>query len=339
MKLRIVGTIGIGAVLALPFLVLTAIAWNSAPATWLLALAIAQFALLAGFGRVLKRALAARTSDEVIGLRAAHERLTRVVAEIQDGTASVADGSAQIQRGSGELSRRAGEQASSLAEVGSNMKALTDTMTRNAGHARQALQLVEDAHSRAAQSAEIVSRTIGAMDEISSSSGKIASIIGVIDGIAFQTNLLALNAAVEAARAGAQGRSFAVVAVEVRSLAGRSALAAKEIKGLIENSVHYAREGETLVEHSCEALAELVGAVKEVKTVVAEIVAASKVQSHGIEQVNGAILRLEAAVRENATIAAQSEAAARSLCEQSREIEGSVGAIELGRSPARHTAI
>jgi len=72
--------------------------------------------------------------------------------------------------------------------------------------------------------------------ETESSSGKIDTIIGLIEDIAFQTNILALNAAVEAARAREQGRGFAVVASEVRNLAQRSSVTAKEIKELIEQS-------------------------------------------------------------------------------------------------------
>ncbi|WP_228141872.1 methyl-accepting chemotaxis protein, partial [Acinetobacter baumannii] len=70
---------------------------------------------------------------------------------------------------------------------------------------------------------KVVSEVVATMEGITTSSKKVADIIGVIDGIAFQTNILALNAAVEAARAGEQGRGFAVVAGEVRSLAQRSA--------------------------------------------------------------------------------------------------------------------
>src|SRR5688572_12748597 len=128
---------------------------------------------------------------------------------------------------------------------------------------------------------------------IDQSSGKIADIIGVIEGIAFQTNILALNAAVEAARAGEQGRGFAVVAGEVRALAQRSAEAAKEIKGLIEASAGNVAEGSKLVGESGEIIGEIVAAVQKVAGLVEQIAAASREQSSGVQEINKAIVQME----------------------------------------------
>ena len=95
------------------------------------------------------------------------------------------------------------------------------------------------------------------MQDISAASEKIADIIGVIDEIVFQANLLALNAAVEAARAGKQGRGFAVLASEVRQLAARSATAARKIKALIEDSGRKVKDGTGLVLASGNALRDI----------------------------------------------------------------------------------
>lgn len=103
----------------------------------------------------------------------------------------------------------------------------------------------------------MVGQVVATMGSIKASSGKMADIIGVIDGIAFQTNILALNAAVEAARAGEQGRGFAVVAAEVRNLAQRSASAAREIKTLIDDSMGKVDEGGKLVEQAAAAAASM----------------------------------------------------------------------------------
>jgi methyl-accepting chemotaxis protein-1 (serine sensor receptor) len=98
------------------------------------------------------------------------------------------------------------------------------------------------------------------MHEIAESSGRVAEIISVIEGIASQTSILALNAALEAVRAGEQGRGFAVFAGEVRTLAQRSATAAKEIKDLITESVRRINTGSKLVDDAGWTMHEIVHA-------------------------------------------------------------------------------
>src|SRR3546814_16432691 len=110
------------------------------------------------------------------------------------------------------------------------MEQLASTVRQNTDNATQADTLAKSASEVAARGGKAVSAVVDTMGEISTSSGKMVEIVGVIDDIAFQTNILALNAAVEAARAGEQGKGFAVVAGEVRSLAQRRAEAAKENK-------------------------------------------------------------------------------------------------------------
>lgn len=141
------------------------------------------------------------------------------------------------------------------------MEQLTATVRQNADNARQATSLAKNASQTAQKGGAVVDGVVRTMDEIATSSSKIAQITTVIDGIAFQTNITALNAAVEAARAGEQGRGFAVVAGEVRTLAQRSAQAAKEIKALIDDSGNRVNAGTALVHEAGETMAEIVSAV------------------------------------------------------------------------------
>lgn len=131
------------------------------------------------------------------------------------------------------------------------------------------------------------------MEGISTSSDKIADIIGVIQDIAFQTNLLALNAAVEAARAGEQGRGFAVVAAEVRMLAERSATAAKEIKELITSNVSRIDSAVKLVADAGKTMQEIVHSIERVTKLVSEIAIASREQSSGIDAVDQAVSQMD----------------------------------------------
>jgi methyl-accepting chemotaxis protein len=175
----------------------------------------------------------------------------------------------------------------------------------------------------------VVSQVVSTMEEINSSSKKIADIIGVIDGIAFQTNILALNAAVEAARAGEQGRGFAVVASEVRSLAQRSAQAAREIKGLITESVEKVEAGSLQVGEAGRAMSDIVARVKRVNDLIAEIGSATQEQTKGIGQVGDAVAQLDQATQQNAALVEESAAAADSLSQQAARLVEAVSIFTL----------
>ncbi len=167
------------------------------------------------------------------------------------------------------------------------------------------------------------------MTGITQSSGKIAEIVSVIDGIAFQTNILALNAAVEAARAGEQGKGFAVVAGEVRSLAQRSSQAAKEIKGLIDDSVVRVREGSERVQDAGRIMGEIVQSVQGVTAIMNEISSASREQADGISQINAAVTDMDHVVQQNAALVQEAASAAGSLQDQAEHLGTAVAAFRL----------
>lgn len=253
------------------------------------------------------------------------EKLTEVLGEINSNANSVLNGAHEIATGNSNLSQRTEEQASSLEVTASSMEEMTSTVRQNADNTKQANLLAAGAREMAEKGGKVVSDAVEAMGEITTSSKKIADIIGVIDEIAFQTNLLALNAAVEAARAGEQGRGFAVVASEVRNLAGRSATAAKEIKSLINESVLKVDEGSKLVDESGRTIDGIMGSVKKVSDIIAEIAAAGEEQSEGIEQVNKAINQMDQMTQQNASLVEQAAAASEAMGDQAGNLNNLVG--------------
>jgi methyl-accepting chemotaxis protein len=257
------------------------------------------------------------------------ERLTDVIGRIRESANTVSTGSTEIAQGNTDLSQRTEEQASSLEETASSMEEMTSSVRQTSENASHANDLAANAQSKAQKGGEVVSKAVGAMEEINTSSKKIADIIGVIDEIAFQTNLLALNAAVEAARAGEQGKGFAVVAGEVRNLAQRSAGAAKEIKDLIRDSVEKVDNGTDLVNKSGQTLAEIVEAVEKVTTMIKEISSASEEQASGIEQVNKAISQMDEMTQQNAALVEEASAASETMTEQAKNMLDLVGFFKV----------
>ncbi len=257
------------------------------------------------------------------------QALTRVVSTVRGGSDSVATAAAEIAQGNNDLSARTEQQASALEETAASMDELGATVRQNADHAQQASQFARSASDVAARGGEVVAQVVRTMRGIDESSGRIAEITGVIDGIAFQTNILALNAAVEAARAGEQGRGFAVVASEVRSLAQRSAEAAKEIKGLITASVERVRQGSELADQAGETMTEVVDSIRRVTEVVSEISVASREQSAGVGQVGDAVTQMDQVTQQNAALVQQSAAAADALRAQADRLVAAVAVFRL----------
>ena len=271
------------------------------------------------------------TSPAAVALQTAVKRLNQAMTEVQGSVESIQTASAEIAVGNQDLSSRTEQTASNLQQTASSMEQLTGTVKQSADSARQANQLASSAAAVAARGGQVVSEVVSTMNEINTSSKKIADIIGVIDGIAFQTNILALNAAVEAARAGEQGRGFAVVASEVRSLAGRSAEAAREIKALIGASVGKVESGSRLVANAGDTMAEIVSSVQRVTDIIGEITAAASEQSDGIGQVNASVIALDQMTQQNAALVEQSAAAAESLKDQALRLNEVVGSFNLSR--------
>jgi methyl-accepting chemotaxis protein len=262
------------------------------------------------------------------------DNMCEIVKQVKVASGEVHRGTEELAQGNKNLSQRTEQQASSLEETAASMEQMTSSVRHNADNANQANELARTAHAEAAAGGEITTSAIGAMSEITESSRKINSIIGVIDEIAFQTNLLALNAAVEAARAGEQGRGFAVVATEVRSLAGRSAVAAREIKSLIEESVIKVEGGAQLVQRCAESLRAIVTSVRSVSTVVSEIAVASQEQAKGIDQVSASINQMEEITQQNAALVEQIAAASQAMAQQAGDLNQNLGRFTIASGTA-----
>ena len=256
-------------------------------------------------------------------------KLSVVMVQLRDASASVKNAAQEIAAGNQDLSGRTEQAASSLRETASAVEEITASVTQSNESAEEANDQASKASAAAARGGEVVSQAISTMQSIEVASAKIGDITSVIDGIAFQTNILALNASVEAARAGEQGRGFAVVAGEVRNLASRSANAAKEIEGLIADSVARVEQGAQLVNDTGTTMEAILRDVTEVTVIMKQIATASEEQSKGISQVGVAITQMDGVTQQNASLVEQVSAAAAALERQTEELQRSVQKFRL----------
>ncbi|WP_321816007.1 MULTISPECIES: methyl-accepting chemotaxis protein [unclassified Paraburkholderia] len=262
-------------------------------------------------------------------MRRMQDGLSLTVRNVRACCDAINTGAREIAEGNLDLSSRTEQQSASLEQTAASTEQLTATVRQNADHANQASALAAGAADVAQRGGRVVEEAVETMEAITRSSGKIADITGIIDGIAFQTNILALNASVEAARAGEQGRGFAVVAGEVRMLAQRSAAAAREIKSLIDASVKDVRGGRARVTEAGETMAEIVESIEKVSGLMKEIASATVEQSAGIEQVEQAVTQMDQVTQQNAALVEEAAAAAGSLEQQASQMAEAVATFRL----------
>jgi methyl-accepting chemotaxis protein len=234
--------------------------------------------------------------------------------QVLEASSAVASASSEISSSTEQMAAGSQEQTSQAGEVASAVEEMTKTIVENSKNASTTAETAKDAKKAAEEGGAIVEQTVQGMRKIATvvkqsaetiqklgnSSNQIGEIIGVIDDIADQTNLLALNAAIEAARAGEQGRGFAVVADEVRKLAERTTKATKEIAAMIKTiqsdtagavssmslGTKQVDEGIVLADKAGVSLHEIVAISQKVTDMVAQIAAASEQQSSASEQIS-----------------------------------------------------
>ncbi len=243
----------------------------------------------------------------VTALNTMSQKLTRVVREVKASINTFAQNSQELSASAEALSEGTAEQAAATEEASASMEQMTANIRQNADNARQTELLAKQAVQYAEESGQVVSETVIAMQQI-------VGQISVIQDIANQTRLLSLNATIEASRAQEFGKSFGVVAHEVRNLADTSRIAAEKIGQLAISSLDVSQKAGTM-------LATLVPNIQKTAELVQEISAASAEQSSGAIQVNKAIQQLDQVTQQNAASAEQVSVAAESLANQATQLQ------------------
>ena len=304
-------------------------------------------------------------SDDEIGQLA--QSFEKMVNNLREMIGTLADSSSQVSESSAEMQTNAVQMADGAETVA--IQAITvatasEEMSATSGDIAQNCQMAAEGAERANQAAEhgteVVAKSISVMHRIAERvqssaktvenlghrSDEIGAIVGTIEDIADQTNLLALNAAIEAARAGEQGRGFAVVADEVRALAERTTKATREIGQMIkaiqqetkiavsamEEGVSEVEQGTEEATRSGEALRNIQDEINALHMQVQQIATAAEEQTATTSEISNNIHNITEVAQNTVEGARRTSEAAKHLSRLSSELECLVGQFKLSES-------
>ncbi len=277
--------------------------------------------------------LISTTSTQVA---AASNQLNSTAVRIATGAEEVAAQSATVATAGEEMSATSGD-------IAQNCQMAAEGAQRAAHSAQNGAQVVEATISVMGQIASKVQESAKTVESLGERSDQIGAIIGTIEDIADQTNLLALNAAIEAARAGEQGRGFAVVADEVRALAERTTRATREIgemikaiqsetKGAVvamEQGVRQVEAGTIEAGKSGDALRHILDQVNDVAMQVNQIATAAEEQTATTSEISNNMQQITQVVQDTASGAHESATAANQLSGNAEELQRLVSQFKM----------